>query len=89
MATFQRDYIRGVVSEAMDEWCSGVERRLWGLQYSLLRQLQQHQEETKAMLAESSGLGEMREELSRLRRENMELRKFFGAETEEGRHRES
>merc|ERR1719341_611924 len=89
VATFQRDYISGMVSEAMEEWCSGVERRLWGLQYSLLRQLQQHQEETKAMLAESSGMGEMREELSRLRRENMELRKFFGAEPEEGRQRES
>ena len=86
VATFQRDYIRGVVSEAMDEWCSGVERRLWGLQYSLLRQLQQHQEETKAMIAESSGMGEMREDLSR---ENMELRKFFGAEQEEGRRRDS
>ena len=86
VATFQRDYIRGVVSEAMDEWCSGVERRLWGLQYSLLRQLQQHQEETKAMIAESSGMGEMREDLSR---ENMELRKFFGAEQEEGRGRDS
>jgi len=89
VATFQKDYISGVVSEAMEEWCSGVERRLWGLQYSLLRQLQQHQEETKAMLAESSGMGEMREELSRLRRENMELRKFFSAEPEEARHRES
>ena len=37
--SFQRDYISGVVSEAMEEWCSGVECRLWGLQYSLLRQL--------------------------------------------------
>eukprot|EP00090_Calanus_glacialis_P004813 TRINITY_DN13607_c0_g1_i1.p1 TRINITY_DN13607_c0_g1~~TRINITY_DN13607_c0_g1_i1.p1 ORF type:complete len:275 (-),score=121.39 TRINITY_DN13607_c0_g1_i1:179-1003(-) len=86
VATFQRDYISGVVSEAMEEWCSGVERRLWGLQYSLLRQLQQHQEETKAMIAESSGMGKMREDLSR---ENMELRKFFGAEQEEGRRRDS
>ena len=65
----------------MDEWCSGVERRLWGLQYSLLRQLQQHQEETKAMIVESSGSGEMRE--------NTEFRKFFGAEQEEGRRRDS
>jgi hypothetical protein len=62
VATFQRDYISGVVSEAMEEWCSGVERRLWGLQYSLMRQLQQ--EETKAMQAESSVTGEMKEELS-------------------------
>jgi hypothetical protein len=37
------------------------------------------------MIAESSGMGEMREDLSR---ENMELRKFFGAEQEEGRHRD-
>ena len=34
---FQRDFIRGVVSEAMQEWCDGVEQRMWGLQYSLLR----------------------------------------------------
>ena len=80
VATFQRDYISGVVSEAMEEWCSGVERRLWGLQYSLLRQLQQHQEETKVMLAESAGMGQMREELARLRIENEELRKFFGTD---------
>jgi len=80
--TFQREYISGVVSEAMEEWCSGVERRLWGLQYSLLRQLQQHQEETKVMLAESAGMGEMREELARLRSENDELRKFFVTDPE-------
>ena len=89
VATFQRDYISGVVSEAMEEWCSGVERRLWGLQYSLLRQLQQHQEETKNMLAESSGVGEMREELARLRRENQELRRFFGADPEGESRRDS
>ena len=65
---------------------SGVATFQWGLQYSLLRQLQQHQEETKAMIAESSGMGKMREDLSR---ENMELRKFFGAEQEEGRRRDS
>ena len=40
---FQRDFIRGVVSEAMQEWCDGVEKRMWGLQYSLLRQMQHHQ----------------------------------------------
>jgi len=79
VATFQREYISGVVSEAMEEWCSGVERRLWGLQYSLLRQLQNHQEETKHMMAEFSGVEQMKEELVRLRRENEELRKFFGA----------
>ena len=37
VATFQKEYIQSVVSEAMEEWCGGVERRLWGLQYSLLR----------------------------------------------------
>ena len=31
VATFQRDYISGVVREAIEEWCSGVERWLWGL----------------------------------------------------------
>ena len=79
VATFQREYISGVVSEAMEEWCSGVERRLWGLQYSLLRQLQNHQEETRNMMAEFSGVEQMKEELVRLRKENEELRKFFGA----------
>ena len=34
VATFQRDHISEVVSEAMEEWCSGVEHRLWGFQYS-------------------------------------------------------
>merc|ERR1719427_1360379 len=89
VATFQRDYISGVVSEAMEEWCSGVERRLWGLQYSLLRQLQQHQEETKVMLAESAGMGQMREELARLRTENEELRKFFGTDPADSGYRDN
>ena len=40
---FQKEFISGVVSEAMQEWCDGVEKRLWGLQYSLTRQMQQHQ----------------------------------------------
>jgi hypothetical protein len=73
-----RDYISGVVSEAVEEWCNGVERRLWELQYNLLSQLQQYQEETKAMIPESSGLVVMREELSRLRREKMGLSKRKG-----------
>ena len=89
VATFQRDYVGAVVSEAMEEWCSGVERRLWGLQYSLLRQLQQHQEETKMMMAEFSGVGEMKEELYRLRRENEELKKFFGAAPEGESYRDN
>ena len=57
-ANFQRGYIRqgqtelldsdliipsNVVSDAMEEWCTGLERRLWAMQYSLLRQLDQHQ----------------------------------------------
>ena len=33
----------GVVSDAMEDWCSGLERRLWGMQYSILRQLDSHQ----------------------------------------------
>ena len=32
-----------VVNDAMEEWCTGLERRLWAMQYSLLRQLDQHQ----------------------------------------------
>jgi len=89
VATYQRDYISGVVSEAMEEWCSGVERRLWGLQYSLLRQLQSHQEETRNMMAEFSGVEQMKEELRSLRRENEELRKFFGSAPEGESYRES
>ena len=49
---FQRDFIRGVVSEAMQEWCDGVEQRMWGLQYSLLRQMQHHQVSLFSLLPE-------------------------------------
>ena len=66
------------VSEAMSEWCEGVDSRLWSFHYGLLRQLQTHQEETKSLLAEMTGLTEMRAEVQRLRQENSELRKFFG-----------
>ena len=40
---FQRDFVKGVVSEAMQEWCDSIEKRMWGLQYSLLRQMQHQQ----------------------------------------------
>ena len=76
--TFHREYISSVVSEAMAEWCEGVDSRLWSFHYGLLRQLQSHQEETKSLLAEMTGLAEMRTEVQRLRQENSELRKFFG-----------
>jgi len=75
---FQRDYISGVVGEAMQEWCDAVEKRLWGLQYGVLRQMQQHQEETMSMLADMTGLSKLKEERDRLLQENSELRKFFG-----------
>ena len=34
---FQRDFVRGVVSEAMQEWCDGVEKRMWGQKWPVLR----------------------------------------------------
>ena len=82
-SSFQKDFVSTAVSNAMEDWCEGVERRLWGLQYSLLRQLQQHQEATVALVSEFTGLGEMKEELVRLRKENQELRKFFTSDTGE------
>ena len=82
-SSFQKDFVSTAVSNAMEDWCEGVERRLWGLQYSLLRQLQQHQEATVALVSEFTGLGEMKEELVRLRKENQELRKFFTSYTGE------
>lgn len=78
VAAFQKSYIQSVVSEAMEEWCGGVEKRLWGLQYSLLRQLQNHQEETRLLLQEASGMNGVKEELNRLKQENKQLKQFFG-----------
>ena len=67
------------VSEAMQEWCEGVDQRLWSFHYGLLRQLQAHQEETRGILVEMTGLAEMRQQLETLKKENSELKKFFGA----------
>jgi len=75
---FHRQFVRGVVQEAMGDWTQHIERRLWDVQYGFIRQLQQHQEETRSLLSEVSGLSEMKTELELLRRENRELRKFFG-----------
>jgi len=77
-ANFQRGYISNVVSDAMEEWCTGLERRLWAMQYSLLRQLDQHQAETRQLVAQTGGLDDLRTEVDRLRLENAELRKCFG-----------
>ena len=67
------------VSEAMQEWCDGVDKRLWGFHYSLLRQLEEHQTETRMMMSEMTGMAAMRDEMQRLKHENDELRKFFGS----------
>jgi len=77
-ANFQRGYISNVVSDAMEEWTTGLERRLWAMQYSLLRQLDQHQAETRQLVAQTGGLDDLRSEVERLRLENAELRKCFG-----------
>jgi len=77
-ANFQRGYISNVVSDAMEEWCTGLERRLWAMQYSLLRQLDQHQAETRQLVAQTGGLDDLRTEVERLRLENAELKKCFG-----------
>ena len=66
------------VNEAMQEWCYGVDKRLWGFHYNLLRQLQTHQEETKMILTELTGMATLKEEINRLKQENNELKKFFG-----------
>ena len=66
------------VNEAMQEWCYGVDKRLWGFHYNLLRQLQTHQEETKMILTELTGMATLKEEIDRLKQENNELKKFFG-----------
>ena len=40
---FNRRYLEEVVSEAMEDWCGGVEQRILNMHYSLIRILQQHQ----------------------------------------------
>ena len=67
-----------VVGEIMEEWYTGVERRLWEMQYSFIRQLQRDQDEIKQMMNEADDSDKLQEELEMVRAENKELRKFFG-----------
>ena len=47
----------------MEDWVSTLERRLWSLQYSMLRQLEQHQQETRDLVERSSGAEQLRLEV--------------------------
>lgn len=74
---FNRRYVEEVVTEAMEEWCTGVENRIINMHYSMIRIMQQHQEETKMYIEELHGMDALRRENERLKLENHNLRQFF------------
>ena len=77
-STIHNHSIRKVVVNVMEEWKSGLERRLWEMQYAFIRQLQRDQEEIRMILDEAGERVKVKKELETVRAENKELRKFFG-----------
>jgi len=74
---FNRRYVEEVVTEAMEEWCSGVEDKIINMHYSLIRIMHQCQDETKSYIEELHGMEELKRENERLRLENQQLKQFF------------
>ena len=62
----------------MEDWSIEVERRLWEMKYTFIRQLQRDQEEIRMILVEAGERAKVEKELDMVRLENEELRKFFG-----------
>lgn len=74
---FNRRYVEEVVTEAMEEWCSGVENKIINMHYSMIRIMQQYQDETKSYIEELHGMEALKRENERLRLENQQLKQFF------------
>ena len=62
----------------MEEWKTGLERHLWEIQYTFIRQLQMNQEEIRGIFNEVKERANLQRELEIERAENKELKKFFG-----------
>ena len=62
----------------MEEWKTGLERHLWEIQYTFIRQLQSNQEEIRGIFNEVKERANLQRELEIERAENKELKKFFG-----------
>ena len=62
----------------MEEWKTGLERHLWEIQYTFIRQLQRNQEQIRGIFIEVKERANLQRELEIERAENKELKKFFG-----------
>ena len=67
-----------MVHDVMEDWKTGLERHLWEMQYTFIRQLQRDQEEIRGILNEAKERSYLERELEIERAENKELKKFFG-----------
>ena len=61
--TLYRHYIRKVISDVMEENNIAVERRLWEIQFTFIRQLQRDREEIRMRLDEAGERAELEKEL--------------------------
>ena len=62
----------------MEEWKTGLERHLWEIQYTFIRQLQMNQEEIRGIFNEVKERANLQRELEIERSKNKELKTFFG-----------
>lgn len=74
---FNRRYVEEVVNDAMEDWCTNMENRMINMHYSLIRIMQQHQEEIYTFIEEVNGMEALKKENERLKQENEELKRFF------------
>jgi len=74
---FNRRYVEEIVSSAMEEWCTGVEERIVTMHYSIIRIMQQHQEETRKYIEEIHKMEEIKKENEKLVLENEQLKRPF------------
>ena len=62
----------------MEDWKTGLERHMWEIQYTFIRQLQRDHEEIRGILTEAKERSNLERKLEIERAENKELKKFFG-----------
>ena len=77
LTTFQQEYLKSCVEDAMDDFCTDMRQMLWHMQYDTIRLFQNQRQEMDELLRHYAINDVLRAENERLKKENEELRSYF------------